>query len=457
MRAWSWPSLAVLGFGLMLVGYSNRPQVDPAAPWAYGFIVIGPKEPGEQPPTNTIIPTRVRLLPGKKSTEVLLQYLGEATPAQESPLQAQLRPKLIRLPLEQANVSAATLQAGRLPIAGGNEILAGAQAFPKDRLTVAGRTLEVVGVLKPDAVLFADCYLIPPSVSTSALFADDDSAVQSATLVRLSAEQFGDREFLQRLAAAYPSPQFARVMGLARLDRRAFYLYLAGLAGLLFGGAGTWIGLFSWLAYRVRWSPVAAPLEEMRRRPNLVWAVHGVYFGLVILAALLVYEAPEVQTALQSAARSNIETSGSPLGIAGKAYASGSIPRAAVVTFLINFLLGALAMISLPSVVLPGVGVLVAAFRAVVWGISLAPASVLIAAVMLPHSWTLLLEGEGYALAALFGLLIPIHMCQPSMGGTVLGRFGRALLLNLKANVLVALVLALAACYEAIEVIDISR
>jgi hypothetical protein len=246
-------------------------------------------------------------------------------------------------------------------------------------------------------------------------------------------------------------------MSQARLDRRAFYSYVVGLAGLLLGGAGTWIGIFRWLAGRVRWPLFAAPLEEMRRRPGLVWATHSAYFGLVVLAALLIYESPEVQTVLQSAVGSEFETAGSPLGVAGKAYGSGSIPLAAAVTFLINFLLGSLVFITLPSMIVPGAGAIVAALRAVLWSFLLAPASVLTAAAMLPHSWTLLLEGEGYVLAAFFGLLIPIHLCQPSLGSTGCGRFSRVLLLNLKANVLVALVLAAAACYEAIEVITIAR
>jgi hypothetical protein len=314
--------------------------------------------------------------------------------------------------------------------------------------------LTIVGRLKPDAVLFEDCYLVPPSASTDALVTDGD-AVHPATLIRLGAEQVRDRQVLQRLEAAYPSPRCTRVMSQARVNRRSFYLYVAGLAGLLLGGAGTWIGLFRWVAGRVRWPFLAAPLEEIRRRPGLVWTTHMAYFGLVILAALLIYELPEVQTVLLSATASELEATGSPLGVAGKAYASGSIPLAAVVTFLINFFLGSLVLISLPSAIVPGAGALLAAFRAVLWGLVLAPTSVLTAGVMLPHSWTLLLEGEGYVLAALFGLLIPIHLCQPSVGGTAWSRFGRVLLLNLKANVLVALVLTVAACYEAFEAIKI--
>jgi hypothetical protein len=76
---------------------------------------------------------------------------------------------------------------------------------------------------------------------------------------------------------------------------------------------------------------------------------------------------------------------------------------------------------------------------------------------MLPHSGTMLLEGEGYILATLFGLLIPIHLFQSSLGGTPLSRFGRVLWLNVLANFWVAVVLIIAACYEATEVILMSR
>jgi hypothetical protein len=455
MRAWYWLAVAGLGFGLMLLAYTTRPALDPAAPWAHGVIVVGPEASSEDPPLGPTISTRLRLLPGNERTEVLLQLLGQGTSIQASHLKAQLRPKLIAIALDTADVGARMLQSGRLPTAGRDEILAGAQATPSDQISVAGRTLEVVGVLRPDAVLFVDCYLVPPSASTNVLFAEGDSAVHPATLIRLSAEQVRDRNVHQQLEAAYPSARCTRVMSQAGVDRRTFYLYVAGFAGLLFGGAGTWIGLFHWLAGRVRWPLLAGPLQEMRRRQGLLWATHMAYFGLVILAALLIYELPEIQTVLLSAVGSEFETTTSPLGVAGKAYASGSIPLAAAVTFLINFLLGSLLLISLPSALMPGAGALLAAFRAVVWGLVLAPASVLTAAVMLPHSWTLLLEGEGYVLAAFFGLLIPIHLCQPSLGGSAWSRFGRVLLLNLKANVLVALVLAVAACYEAIEAIKI--
>src|SRR5262249_44092487 len=87
----------------------------------------------------------------------------------------------------------------------------------------------------------------------------------------------------------------------------------------------------------------AAPGDAPPTAP--VWGVHLAYFGLVMVGSVWVYQLPEVQAVLLSLVRDALGGSQGPLAIAGKAYASGSIPRAAVVTFLINFLLGTLVSI----------------------------------------------------------------------------------------------------------------
>jgi len=142
-----------------------------------------------------------------------------------------------------------------------------------------------------------------------------------------------------------------------------------------------------------------------------------------------------------------------PLAVAGKAYLSKNILRAAVTTFAINFAFGSLAVITLPSVIVPGVGVLVAAFRALLWGLLLAPSFATLSGVMLPHSITLLLEGEAYVIATFFGLLILVYLFRRAEGPGAARRYGRALLMNVRGNLLVVIVLAIAAIYEAIEVI----
>src|SRR5262249_54530533 len=162
------------------------------------------------------------------------------------------------------------------------------------------------------------------------------------------------------------------------------------------------IALFRWLAGKISSPVLAAPLHEMTARPRLVWGVHLIYFGLVILGSWLIAGQPEAHTVLISKVREALASKGNPLGIAGEAYSSGNIVLAAAVTFLINFVLGSLAMITLPSSILPGCGTLLAIIRAFAWGLILAPASQALAFGMLPHSLTMLLEGEGYILATIF-------------------------------------------------------
>jgi hypothetical protein len=481
MKPWVWLIIASVGFALMLGGYASREQIDEKTAWASGLIIMSPEAPAEKSTLAGVIPARLRLLSSSDVAEILLFATGDAAPAKALGVKGQVRTKLIEVPLAAAGIDAALLQSGRLPEAGRNEILAGAGVEPRETLIVGGESLKVVGVLKPGVALFASSLLVPAADANSKLFPAVVPTVLHAWLVRASAKELRDPQARKTLEEAFPPKNHVWVTPLDRLDPRSFNLYLSGLAIFLLGGSGVLIGLFRSLAGRfdtqgsasptkaeeatlgdvdARQASVpslAGPLLEMKARPRLVWGVHLVYFGLVIAGSLLVFNVPEAQVVLLGKVREALATKTNPLGVAGEAYLSGSIPRAAIVTFVVNFLLGSLAVITLPSIVFPGSGVLVAGVRALVWGLILAPVIQTLALGMLPHSVTMLLEGEGYILAALFGLLIPIHVVQRSLGGNLFTRFGRALLLNFKAQFWIALVLAVAAIYEATEVIMMNR
>jgi hypothetical protein len=482
MARWTWLIVAALGLGLMFWASGTRFRPDPASSWAHGFIIYGPEKAAKGPDRlpGLVVPTRVRLLSGNERAEVVLKALDRASKSTLN-LRAVLRPKLFEVALAGARIDARALQSGRLPEPGRDEILAGTDVVEKDKLKVGGRTLEVVGVLGPDAFLFHDGYLIEPSGAGNVLFPEDDPAVHVATLVGLKPEEFGNRKSLKQIGDLYPAPKYTAVMPLARQARRPYYLYLAGQALFLLGGSGLLIGMYRWLAEKLarpatvefdssseptgailtapieksaapRW--LSAPLIEIARRPRLVWAVHLIYFGLVFVGAVIVYELPEVQSVLMSEVQDQLSGKHrSPLALAGAAYGSGNIPFAAAVTFTINFFLGSLLMITLPSMIVPGLGVVIGVIRPLAWGFLLAPTTVIMALGMIPHSGTMLLEGEGYILAVLFGLLIPVYLVQSSLGGSLSERLRRALWLNVQACALVAAVLAVAAIYEATEVI----
>lgn len=449
--------VALIGFAAMLAAYSGRDRVDDRVPWGSGLIVISREAAAEKNELAGAIPARLRLLSSSEVAETLLFAMGDLGADRALGLKGKVRVKLIELPLSTAGIGAAELQSGRLPEAGRNEVLAGAQIEPRETLMVGGNSLKVVGVLKPGLALFASSLLVPPDGANDRLFPAAVPSVLHGWLVRVSADELRVAGFRRRLEEIFPPEKYAWVATEDRLELRTFSLYLSGMAMFLVGGSGALIALYRWLAGRVTWPIFSVPLVEIRSRPRLVWGLHLVYFALVMAGALLVHAVPAVQVVLLEKIHEALATNSNPLGIAGQAYLSGNIPRAAAVTLLVNYLLGSLAYITVPSMLFPGSGVLLASGRALAWGLILAPATPTLAFAMLPHSLTLLLEGEGYILATFFGLIIPIDVLRRSLGGNPFTRFGRALLLNLKAQFWIALVLAVAAIYEATEVILMNR
>jgi len=462
----------------MIVSFDRLLKVDPETPWAHGFLFIGQGKAAKPLEVGTRISTRLRYLPASASDQAMLTGVGASAPQIRDVLEARLRSKLIELPLNAMSSLAETLREGRLPEPGKNEVLAGSQAVHEEQLSIGGRAFKVVGFLKPGVGVFSDSYLVPQDKSLDAVFPKSEPAVQPVEVIRLSDGEFGDRKILAQVMEAFPRESFIPLGPEVRSDPRGFALYLAGQGLFLLGSTGLLIGLYRWLSGRVTWPVLAEPLQELARRPRLLWGVHLVYFGLFVVGAMVIYQLPTLNTVLMAAIQGELTSKGNGvLAVAGRAYGSGNMIYAAVVTFIINFFVGSLAMITLPSLIIPGVGALLAVFRATLWGLLLGPSQVTLAYVMRAHSGTLLLEGEGYILATFFALLIPIYLfgssaplqkaavsdpweLEPSApvenASTAWSRFKHAVVLNLKANVLVAIVLVVAACYEAFEVISMA-
>jgi hypothetical protein len=474
MKMCTWAVLAVLGLGLMVLTYQKLIRGDPQAPWAAGFLFIGDGEPAKAPGAGSLVSTRLRLLPASPAAEMMATSVAAVTHIDSSRVEARIRPKLIELPVDETAPLASWLREGRMPAPGSREVLAGSQTPPEKQVSCGGESLSVVGVLQPSVALFADCYLIPAHTSADALFPKGDAAVHPVKAVRLSQRESGNRQALVGVIEAFPPKTFITLAPEVRPDRQAFLAYLAAQALFLLGGTGILISLYGWLAGRVKAPLIAAPLAELTRRPRLLWSVHLVYFGLFILGALLIYQAPDLHSVMMMGVQGEITSKGNGvLAVAGRAYGTGNMFYAAAVTFLINFLLGSVVFISVPSMIIPGCGALLAILRASLWGLLLGPSDNTLALTMLPHTGTLLLEGAGYILATFFALLIPIYLFRPgrptgkplshepelmeadesSQSDSLLRRFHQALVINLKGNLLVAMVLVVAACYEAVEVI----
>jgi hypothetical protein len=196
-----------------------------------------------------------------------------------------------------------------------------------------------------------------------------------------------------------------------------------------------------------------AVIREFRREYVVL---NMIYYGLVVCAMIYTVFDPSPQQSLSEAALQAF-TEGGPLAPVGSAYGGGKVLSAMVLTFTVNLIAGAFMVITLPSLVIPFSGLLMGAVRAVLWGLVLSPTTPELARGMIPHSLTLVIEGQGYILALLAvyvhgkAFLWPRTVGAASRGQGYLAGLRRSAQLYL----LVVLVLAVAAVYEALEVIFI--
>jgi hypothetical protein len=173
-----------------------------------------------------------------------------------------------------------------------------------------------------------------------------------------------------------------------------------------------------------------------------------IYYGLVVVCMVYVAFNQELQKSLLDEVGAQFMTG--PLAFVGQAYVNAEVLTAILATFFVNLLIGAMATITLPSLVIPFSGILLGVYRAVLWGLLLSPANPDLRMAMIPHSITLILEGQAYILAmfAVYmqgrAFLFPQTVgMESSMKGYLEGlkRTGRLYLL-------ITLVLAVAAVYE---------
>jgi len=189
------------------------------------------------------------------------------------------------------------------------------------------------------------------------------------------------------------------------------------------------------------------------RRPYIV--INLVYYGLIICGMIVAALYPPVQQVMLAQIRAGLLHS-SLLAPVVRAFRSGNIPLAALLTFLFNSAGGAFVPITLLSALIPFSGLIVC-IRALIWGLTLSPTTPRMAAAMLPHSLTLLLEGQGYILAMFGCYLWGKWFLVPGKSGFATRKDGyvAGLRANLQMYPLILAVLAVAAVYEATEVVAV--
>ena len=449
----SWLVVAAIGFMLMVFSYYNYQYESFDNPWDNVFMYIGAADPNCEVEGLEYVRRPVRLLPLAGRAQLFTQMAKGFGSHVEKSYRITFQEKVVLYSDISDDFAGEMLEWGRLPASSADEVLAGHATSNRDEISVKGRALKVVGQLKKGVDVFVNSYLICEGAAAEELFDPDEEAVQNAYILRLSKEQLGDSEIRKQLKGAFPKSQFTGYTPLIRTQPAAFFIYVGGLALLLLGGCLALFELYCILADRIRNKWLRLPLAEIRKYKHLFVAMNLIYFGTVVLFMLVSYAVPELQSCFLVGVTSQLTEGSGILGIAGEAYASKNILRAAVTTFAINFPFGSLLCITLPSIIIPGSGALIAGLRALLWGVIIAPGFSGLLGPMVPHSVTLLLEGHGYVIATFFGVLVLVYLFRKAEGPSAGTRYGRALLMNVRGNLLVAIVLAVAAVYEAIEVI----
>lgn len=195
-------------------------------------------------------------------------------------------------------------------------------------------------------------------------------------------------------------------------------------------------------------------LQILRDNRKLYLAVNLMYYGLVVVGAIVTWINPWLQASLITMVQEGFETT---LPGVVEAYRGSQFLSAVVQTFSLNFFLGSLMVITLPACFFPPAGILVGFLRAFLWGLVLAPTTPQFGLVMIPHGLTLLLEGQAYILAVFAACRLGQVLLWPASVG--LTSRWRAYLAGLRetalVNILVAIVLLISALWEAFEVIYI--
>ncbi len=192
----------------------------------------------------------------------------------------------------------------------------------------------------------------------------------------------------------------------------------------------------------------ASALGLIRRHARAFVTFNAGYYGLVFAGMLIGGLNPSIRDILSEAVKKAV-TEG-PLQSVGSAYGSGKFLWAFVLTFLINLIAGSLLTISVPSAIIPFSGLLLAAWRAILWGLLFTPVHHPLGLGLYVHYVTLLLEGQAYILAAFAAYLHGRSFLAPqSMGATSHGQ-GYVLGIKHSAHVylFVTVLLLVAALYE---------
>jgi hypothetical protein len=195
-------------------------------------------------------------------------------------------------------------------------------------------------------------------------------------------------------------------------------------------------------------------LQIFRDNLRIYLILNLFFYGLMVICVVYMSYHPELARMWQHNGLAGIRDNW--LAPVYQAYAvDRNIPLAALLTFVVNLVVGSGLMLSLPSLVIPFSGLLVMIIRFASWGVLFAPAQILRFAAL----GTLLLEGQGYILASMAIVLQGSRMVRPKHYGfaSLKDAYMAGLKLTAHLYVLVTIVLLVAALFESTFAISTSK
>jgi hypothetical protein len=358
--------------------------------------------------------------------------------------------RVVFAPLPQAELRT-LLVSGRLPEPGKPEALAGDLAA-RSTFIVDQVEFKIVGKLNRSVAALSYVYVIPIHPAFEYLFREDaakEGWIDPNGLERLRAQSMAEiKEPAQPEEDVQEPPRI--IGGMVRCLKSVSVGVTIGLLLVAIGGTWAQFRIFRRLAVTSR-GPIAPALREVVRHPLLFVAVNVALYGVFFCAMFAGIHFP-LASAHISRYIGNEFVRGD-LSYIGAAYASGSIVQATAATFVHNYFVATILFTILPSLVVPFSGFIKNFMTFGSVGFVMSPLWTEGIFSLIYHSITMTLELEAYVVASFITILFPAILVKGLLTGNFIRSVGRGILAMVSVAILAAIMLAIAASYEATTLI----
>jgi Stage II sporulation protein M len=181
----------------------------------------------------------------------------------------------------------------------------------------------------------------------------------------------------------------------------------------------------------------------------------AIFYGLLALSMLVTMFVPSLKPLAKSYYDINNLTHLKVIQNTFSAYSNGHLLTAAELTFQVNLAVVVL-LTTIPSLIIPFIGILAVFYRGFLWGAMFAPFGVE-RLIMVPHFPTVLVEGLADVVAAFSAYVHGVMVLRPEQYGFASRgeAYKKGLAAVARLYLIVVLILAIAALYEAFEVIHL--